>query len=186
MKEFFTLFTIFFKIGIMTFGGGYAMLPMLERELVTKRNYVTMEEIMDYFAVGQCTPGIIAVNTATFIGFKRKGIVGGIFATIGVITPSVIIITLLASVLQLIAGHEITQNAFAGISVAVCALIVQAVLKLIKSGVKDALTLGIALGAFAASFFLNVSPIIVIIASAIIGVAAKRFFDKADLKKEGK
>lgn len=186
MKELFTLFTLFFKIGIMTFGGGYAMLPMLERELVTKRNYVTMEEIMDYFAVGQCTPGIIAVNTATLIGFKRKGIVGGIFATIGVITPSVIIITLLASVLQLIAGHEITQNAFAGISVAVCALIVQAVLKLIKSGVKDALTLGIALGAFAASFFLNVSPIIVIIASAIIGVVAKRIFDKANLKKEGK
>ena len=83
MKELLTLFGLFFKIGIMTFGGGYAMLPMLERELVTKRGYVTMEEIMDYFAVGQCTPGIIAVNTATFIGFKRRGILGGIFIGLG-------------------------------------------------------------------------------------------------------
>lgn len=183
MKELLTLFGLFFKIGIMTFGGGYAMLPMLERELVTKRGYVTLEEIMDYFAVGQCTPGIIAVNTATFIGFKRKKILGGIFATLGVITPSVIIITLLASVLQLIAGNEIAQSAFAGISVAVCALIIQAILKLIKSGIKDALTLGIALGAFAASFFLDVSPIIVIITSAVIGVTAKRIFDKVNAKR---
>ena len=148
MKELLTLFGLFFKIGIMTFGGGYAMLPMLERELVTKRNYVTMEEIMDYFAVGQCTPGIIAVNTATFIGFKRKGVLGGIFATIGVVTPSVIIITLLASVLKLIAGNEIANSAFAGISVAVCALVIQAILKLIKTGIKDTFTFGIALAAF--------------------------------------
>ena len=186
MKELLTLFGLFFKIGIMTFGGGYAMLPMLERELVTKRDYVTMEEIMDYFAVGQCTPGIIAVNTATFIGFKRRGILGGIFATIGVVTPSVIIITLLASVLQLIAGNEIANNAFAGISVAVCALVIQAILKLIKSGIKDALTVGIAIGAFITSFFLDASPIIVILASAIIGIVAKRIFDKADAKKEVK
>ncbi len=185
MKELLTLFGLFFKIGIMTFGGGYAMLPMLERELVAKRNFVTMEEIMDYFAVGQCTPGIIAVNTATFIGFKRKGISGGIFATLGVVTPSVIIITLLASVLQLVAGHEITQNAFAGISVAVCALIVQAILKLVKSGVKDALTLGITFAAFIICFFFDVSPILVIIVSAVVGVVAKAIIEKFS-KKEGK
>lgn len=186
MKELLTLFGLFFKVGIMTFGGGYAMLPMLERELVNKRGYVTMEEIMDYFAVGQCTPGIIAVNTATFIGFKRKGILGGIFATLGVVTPSVIIITLLASVLKLIAGNEIANSAFAGISVAVCALVIQAILKLMKTGVKDALTFGIALGAFLAMFFLNASPIIVIIVSAVIGVIAKRLLDKASAKKEAK
>lgn len=184
MKELITLFGLFFKIGIMTFGGGYAMLPMLERELVTKRNYVTMEEIMDYFAVGQCTPGIIAVNTATFIGFKRKGISGGIFATVGVITPSVIIVTLLASVLQLIAGNEIAANAFAGISVAVCALIVQAILKLIKSGIKDAFTLGITLAAFIASFFFGVSPIIVILVTAVIGVIIKVVYEKLTSEKK--
>lgn len=186
MKELLTLFGLFFKIGIMTFGGGYAMLPMLERELVTKRNYVSMEEIMDYFAVGQCTPGIIAVNTATFIGFKRKGIVGGIFATLGVITPSVIIITLLASVLQLIAGHEIVKNAFAGISVAVCALIVQAILKLMKSGIKDALTAGIALATFLCTFIWSISPILVILVSAIVGVILKRTIDRFSKKEEVK
>lgn len=184
MKELLTLFGLFFKIGIMTFGGGYAMLPMLERELVTKRNYVTMEEIMDYFAVGQCTPGIIAVNTATFIGFKRKGILGGIFATLGVVTPSIMIITALASVLQLIAGNEIANHAFTGISVAVCALIIQAILKLIKSGIKDAFTLGIAIAAFASSYFLGVSPIIVIIVTAVAGVIIKLVFEKLASKKE--
>lgn len=183
MKELLTLFGLFFKIGIMTFGGGYAMLPMLERELVTKRSYVTMEEIMDYFAVGQCTPGIIAVNTATFIGFKRKGILGGIFATLGVVTPSVIIITALASVLKLIAGNQIAESAFRGISVAVCALVIQAILKLIKTGIKDALTFGIALAAFIAMFLLDASPIIVTLISAVIGVVAKRILDKATAKK---
>ena len=186
MKELLTLFGLFFKIGIMTFGGGYAMLPMLERELVTKRNFVTMEEIMDYFAVGQCTPGIIAVNTATFIGFKRKGILGGIFATIGVVTPSIIIITALASVLKLIAGNEIAESAFRGISVAVCALVIQAILKLIKSGIKNAFTFGIALAAFVAMFLLDASPIIVTIVCAIVGVIAKRILDKASAKKEVK
>ena len=184
MKELLTLFGLFFKIGIMTFGGGYAMLPMLERELVVKRNYVTMEEIMDYFAVGQCTPGIIAVNTATFIGFKRKGILGGIFATLGVVTPSILIITALASVLELLAGNEIAANAFAGISVAVCALIVQAILKLIKSGIKDAFTLGIAIAAFVSSFFLGVSPIIVILVTAVVGVIIKVLYEKLTSKKK--
>ena len=186
MKELITLFLLFFKIGIMTFGGGYAMLPILERELVTKRGYVTMDEIMDYFAVGQCTPGIIAVNTATFIGFKRKGILGGIFATVGVVTPSVIIITLLASVLQLIAGNEIVGHAFAGISVAVCALIVQAIMKLIKSGIKDIFTLIIALAAFIATVFFSVSPIIVIVAAAVLGFSIKYLIDKAAAKKTEK
>lgn len=186
MKELFTLFFLFFKIGIMTFGGGYAMLPILERELVTKRSYVTMEEIMDYFAVGQCTPGIIAVNTATFIGFKRKGVLGGIFATVGVVTPSVIIISLLATVLQLISGNEIVGHAFAGISVAVCALVVQAIMKLIKSGIKDALTVGIALAAFIASFVFDLSPILVIIVSAVLGVIFKYLIDKTASKKAEK
>lgn len=186
MKELLTLFGLFFKIGIMTFGGGYAMLPMLERELVTKRGYVTMEEIMDYFAVGQCTPGIIAVNTATFIGFKRKGIMGGIFATLGVVTPSVIIITVLASVLKLIAGNEIAESAFRGISVAVCALVIQAILKLIKSGIKNAFTFGIALAAFLAMFLLNASPIIITLVCAVVGVIAKRILDKVSAKKEVK
>lgn len=183
MREILSLYASFFKIGIMTFGGGYAMLPMLERELVDKKKYVTMDEIMDYFAVGQCTPGVIAVNTATFIGFKRKGIIGGIFATLGVVTPSIIIITLLASVLQMIAGHEIVEHAFAGISVAVCALIVQAIFKLSKSGIKDIMTGIIAAAAFILSFFFELSPIVIIVGAGVIGVTVKSILDKRS--KEG-
>ena len=182
MKEIISLFTSFFKIGIMTFGGGYAMLPMLERELVDKKKCVTMEEIMDYYAVGQCTPGVIAVNVATFIGYKRKGIIGGIFATLGVIFPSIIIITLLASVLQMVAGHPIVEHAFAGISVAVCALIVQAIFKLSKSGIKDLMTVIIAAVAFWLSIF-KVSPIIIIVLAGVIGVTVKLLLDKKN--KEG-
>ena len=176
------LFLTFAKVGVMTFGGGYAMLPILQREVVENKGWATEEELMDYFAIGQCTPGIIAVNTATFIGFKRKGILGGIFATLGVVTPSVIIITLLASVLQLIAGNKIANSAFAGISVAVCALVIQAILKLIKSGIKDALTLGIAIAAFFAMFVLDASPILVILICAVVGVTAKRVLEKHSTK----
>ena len=183
MKLLLDLYATFFRIGLFTFGGGYAMLPLIQREVVEKKGWATEDEVMDYYAVGQCTPGVIAVNTATFIGFKRKGILGGIFATLGVITPSIIIITLLASVLQMIAGHEIVEHAFAGISVAVCALIVQAVLKLSKSGIKDALTGIIAALAFIFSFFFDVSPIIIIIGAGVLGVIVKSLLDKK--KKEG-
>ena len=172
MKELITLFVSFFKIGIMTFGGGYAMLPMLEREIVTKHKWATMEEIMDYFAIGQCTPGIIAVNTATFIGFKKRGIIGGIVATLGVITPSVIIITLLAGLIDMVAGNKYVERAFAGISVAVCALLVQAVLKLAKSGIKDIFTAVVAVVSFILMFVLDLSPILIVI---IAGVAAVIF-----------
>lgn len=161
------------------------MLPMLERELVNKRQYTSMEEIMDYFAIGQCTPGVIAVNTATFIGFKRRGILGGIFATVGVVTPSVIIITLLASLLQLIAGNEIALHAFAGVSVAVSALMVQAVFKMGKTAVKDALTAGIALASFMCSFVFAVSPIVVIVVSCVAATSIKYLLDKIGAKTGG-
>ena len=177
MKEIISLFVSFFKVGIMTFGGGYAMLPMLERELVDKKKYVTMDEIMDYYAVGQCTPGVIAVNVATFIGYKRKGVLGGIFATLGVVFPSIIIITLLASVLSMVADHPVIEHAFAGISVAVCALIVQAIFKLSKSGIKDAMTVIIAAVALVLALF-DLPPVIIIVSCGVIGVIVKTLIDK--------
>lgn len=178
MKELFKLYGLFFKIGIMTFGGGYAMLPILERELVTKRQYVTMEEILNYYAVGQCTPGVIAVNTATFIGFKRKKIPGGIFATLGIVSPSLLIITLLATVLQKLAGNTIVENAFAGVSVAVCALLAQALLKLSKAGIKDVFTGACAIVAFVLAFVVKVSPILIILCAAIAGIVYKAIAEK--------
>ena len=126
MREYWDLFWAFAKVGVMTFGGGYAMLPILQRELVDQRQWVTEEELMDYFAIGQCTPGIIAVNTATFIGQKRGGSLGGIASTLGVIFPSMVIISLLAGLIANFSHLAWVQNAFAGIQVAVSLLIVRA------------------------------------------------------------
>ena len=131
MKELFDLFWTFCKIGALTFGGGYAMLPLIQREIVENKKWSTEKEILDYYAVGQCTPGVIAVNTATFIGYKLRGIIGGIVATLGVIFPSIVIILIIATFLQNFADLAIVQSAFAGIRVAVVALIITTVVKLI-------------------------------------------------------
>lgn len=177
-KDLFSLVVSFFKIGIMTFGGGYAMLPMLQRELIDKRGWVTEEEILNYFAIGQCTPGIIAVNTATFVGYKRRKAVGAVFATIGVVLPSVIIITIIAAVLQNFADFAIVQHAFAGIRIAVCALIVASVIKLAKSNVKSAAQIIIAVAAFIIVGIFGANPIYVVIGSAVAGLALGKWGKK--------
>ena len=167
------LFITFAKVGVMTFGGGYAMLPILQREVVEKKKWATEEEIMDYFAIGQCTPGIIAVNTATFIGQKNKGVLGGIFATLGVVFPSLIIITLLAGVIKAFSHIKVVQHAFAGIRVCVCVLIINAVMKLFKKAVIDIPTMCIFILIVVGSCFTNLSPIIFIILAAVIGIVLK-------------
>lgn len=184
MKELVTLFCSFFKIGILTFGGGYAMLPMLEREIAVNRKWATMEEILNYFAIGQCTPGVIAVNTATFIGYKRKGIIGGIVATLGVITPSIIIISLIAGILDMVSESLYVKHAFAGINVAVCALLVQAILKIGKSGVKDVLTAVIALAAFITTAVFNLSPVITVVIAGAAGCIYKGITGKKNAEGE--
>ena len=161
MKELFDLFWTFCKIGALTFGGGYAMLPLIQREIVENKKWSTEKEILDYYAVGQCTPGVIAVNTATFIGYKLKGIIGGIIATLGVVFPSLIIILIIAAFLQNFADLAIVQSAFAGIRVAVVALI------------KDYLCAIVAILAFIISAFLGLSPVYVVIAAGLTGFIAK-------------
>lgn len=131
------LFLTFAKVGVCTFGGGYAMLPILQREVVEKKGWATDGELTDYFAIGQCTPGIIAVNTATFIGHKYKGKAGGVLATLGVVFPSLIIITILAAFLSNFADIPVVQHALAGVNAAVVALIASSVWKLGKSTVKN-------------------------------------------------
>ena len=173
MKELFDLFWTFCKIGALTFGGGYAMLPLIQREIVENKKWSTEKEILDYYAVGQCTPGVIAVNTATFIGFKLKGIIGGIVATLGVIFPSIVIILIIATFLQNFADLAIVQSAFAGIRVAVVALIITTVVKLIKSSIKDYLGVIIAIIAFVISAFIGLSPVYVVIAAALTGFISK-------------
>lgn len=173
MKELIKLFTAFFRIGAFTFGGGYAMLPMIEKEVVEKYKWATEDEILDYFAIGQCTPGVIAVNTATFIGYKNKKVSGAIAATLGVICPSIIIICIIASVLQNFAEISQVKSAFAAISVAVVVLIFDAVIKMFKSSIKDTFGLIIWLVVFGILLFFDFSPVVIVISAAILGILKK-------------
>lgn len=172
------LFWAFFCIGGLTFGGGYAMLPMLEREIVERRRWVTSEELLDFYAVGQCTPGVIAVNVATIIGFRQKRYLGAIFSTAGVVTPSFIIISIIAGALKAFASNEMVAHAFGGVRVAVCVLVLAAVIKLFKPSVIDKLTAAIFFASFAVMAFLNPSPILVVIVAALTGYFAKHAAQK--------
>lgn len=157
----------------MTFGGGYAMLPILQREVVDNKGWVTEEELMDYFAIGQCTPGVIAVNTATFIGQKQAGILGGIAATLGVVFPSLIIISVLAGVIEAFSYLAWVRNAFGGIRVCVCVLILNAVVKLFRKAVVDKATLVIFLLVALGSYFTPLSPVVFVVLAAAVGIALK-------------
>ena len=179
MKEMLSLFLTFAKVGVMTFGGGYAMLPILQREVVENKGWATDEELTDYFAIGQCTPGVIAVNTATFIGQKRRGIIGGIVATLGVVFPSLIIIAALAGVIDAFSHLAWVQHAFAGIRVCVCVLIFNAVLKLLKKSVIDKRTTVIFLLVAAGSLFLTISPVWFVLLAAIAGLVLKNLEERA-------
>ena len=173
MKLLLDMFLTFAKVGVMTFGGGYAMLPILQREVVDNKGWATEEELMDYFAIGQCTPGVIAVNTATFIGHKNKGILGGVFATLGVVFPSLVIISLLAGVIEAFSHLTWVQNAFGGIRVCVCILILNAVVKLLKKAVVDFPTFLIFAVVAICSVFFSISPVIYVVLAAIAGILLK-------------
>ena len=179
MKLLWDLYRAFFTIGALTFGGGYAMLPMLEREIVNKHKWGTQEELLNYFAIGQCTPGIIAVNTATFVGYKKKGILGGIAATLGVMAPSLIIITVIAMVLEHFMDIVWVQHAFAGIRVAVCALIASSVIKLVKSSIKQWWHIALAVAGFVVVAVFSLSPVYVVIACAVLSFIFGKKVQKA-------
>ena len=173
MKKLFDLFFTFAKVGVMTFGGGYAMLPILQREVVDNKGWATEEELMDYFAIGQCTPGVIAVNTATFIGQKQGGTIAAIFTTLGVVFPSLVIISLLAGVIEAFSHLVWVQNAFGGIRVCVCVLITNAVVKLFQKAIVDKITLVIFLIVALGSTLLDLSPVIFVILAAVAGITIK-------------
>lgn len=178
MKELLQMFLAFARIGGLTFGGGYAMLPMLQREVVEKNHWASEEELMNYFAVGQSTPGIIALNVATFIGYKKRGIIGAIFTSLGVVFPSLIIIMAIAMFLSNFLEIKWVQHAFAAIRVCVTVLIFNAVCKLWKGSVADKQTGKLDLFAliiFLLVFVLNVvfdtSPVILVLVAGVLGVA---------------
>ena len=182
MRLLWELFITFAKVGVMTFGGGYAMLPILQREVVEGKGWATDEELTDYFAIGQCTPGIIAVNTATFIGQKQAGFWGGIMATLGVVFPSVIIITTIAAFLANFADFPVVQHALGGVNACVVAMIANSAIKLGKSSVKDAVTTVIFLVVLCLAFLMDLSPVVLVVLAGVSGWLARW---KSVCKKEG-
>ena len=149
------IYLAFFKAGAVTFGGGYAMLPILDREIVEKRGWVTKEEVMDYYAVSQGLPGIISINVATFIGHHRRGVPGAVSAALGVISPCIIIITLIAMLFTNFQDNEYVIHALQGINIAVAALIVSTIITMWKKGVKEVPQFLIFLLVFCLSLFVG-------------------------------
>ena len=173
LKTLIKLFVIFFRMGAVCFGGGYVLLPIIKREIVEKYGYATEDEVADYFAVGQCTPGVIAANVATFIGHTQKGILGGIVATLGFVTPSIIIIGIIAAFLQNFAESEIVKHAFAGIRICVCVLIINAVITFGKKAIVDKVTTALFAIVFLLAAFTDISPAILVICCGIDGALIK-------------
>jgi len=174
----------FAYIGAFTFGGGYSMLPMFQRELIDKNKWLTLEELTDIFSISQCLPGIIAANTAIFVGYKQKGILGGIVSALGVALPSIIVILVIASFLTNFVDIPIVQKAFTGLRVCVSVLIINAVLKLRKNSIVDLTAAAIFLAVFLLAVF-KLLPVAVLVAAAgvfgiAISVLRKRLTPKGD------
>ena len=175
MKKYLELYWTFFKIGGLTFGGGLAMLPMLTREIVETHKWASEDELLDYFAISQCTPGVIAVNTATFIGQKLYGWAGAAWATVGVISPSVIIITIIAAVLSKFMTYPVVAHAFAGIRVAVCAMLIGVVLSLMRKTIHDAFGVIMFLAGLALCLFTPLPIAVIVVLAGTVGFFSSKF-----------
>ena len=181
MKVLLNLYFAWFKIGLFTFGGGYAMLPLIQKEVIEKHHWASEEEILDYYAIGQCTPGIIAVNTATFVGYYQRGILGAISSTLGVVSPSFIIISIIAALISNFMEITVVKHALAGINVAVCMLMINAIMNLWDKSVKNIAAFTIFATALILTLFTNVSTVYLVIIAGVLGVV----FSKAGWIKNG-
>ncbi len=184
IRQLLELYLAFVKVGAFTFGGGLAMMPIMQRELIEKRGWITDEELIDYYAIGQSTPGIIAVNVATFVGYKRLGWIGGIIATLGVVTPSLIIIMLLAGAISSIDKYPAVQKALRGINVAVAALLTSVVVKFAKKTIKNLWNVVFMLIAFSLIYFFKVQSVWIIITSLLLGCLLTIYRQKKLVKTE--
>jgi len=170
MKDLLALYSAFFRIGGLTFGGGLTMLPMLKHELVEKRGWVDEDNLLDYYAIGQCTPGIIAVNVSTFVGYKKKGIPGAIASTLGMISPSLIIVSILALFLEQFMSNQTIAHAIAGIKIVVCALMLNTVITMAKKTVKGVLTGCVCAAGFLLAMFSPIPTVVLVILAGILGI----------------
>lgn len=183
LKKLLQLYWSFFKIGGLTFGGGLSMLPMLERELVQKRKWVTEEEILDCYAIGQCTPGIIAVNTATFVGYKKEKILGGIFATLGMISPSIIVILLVAAFFEMFLSNKWFAHALMGVRSVVCAMLINTVINLGKKSLKSVYSWIICIVILALGFFTKIPTVVLVLMAAAVGIIVNEIKFRREEKK---
>jgi chromate transporter len=168
MAEYVKMFVSFFKIGLFTFGGGYAMIPMFRKELIEKNKYITEDELMDYYSIGQCTPGIIAVNVATFTGYKVRKTLGGIVATSAIVLPSLIVIMSIAGMLDLVTNNSIVEHAFSGIRIGVTVLLFNELLKLAQKNIKNKVQIGLLVMAICL-LILGASSIMAVLFAGIVG-----------------
>ena len=170
MKKLWQIFVTFFKIGAFTFGGGYAMIPLIQREAVDHRKWVTEDDILDIVAIAESTPGPIAINSATFVGYRAAGVLGSAAATFGVVLPSFVLILLLSFILQQFQGVEAVQYAFRGIQAGVLALLVKALYGMYKKSPKGWAAYVVMAGSFIATAVLNINVLFVIIGCAVFGL----------------
>jgi len=184
IKNLFLQYRTWFKIGLFTFGGGYAILPMIDKELVRKHSWVDKDEVLDYYAIGQSLPGIIAVNTAAFIGFKTSRVPGSIFSILGVITPSMILITIVATLLAGFQDIPVVRNALAGIQIAVCMLMTVTIIQFAKEAFKDIGGIIICAAVFALTFFEGINVFIIVILSALSGIVVQMTIGRKKQKED--
>lgn len=170
LKRFLDLYFTFVKIGAFTIGGGLAMMPMMQKELIDKKHWMTEEDLIDYYAVGQSTPGMIAVNVSTFVGYNQLGILGGIVATLGMVSPSIIIITILAGLINSIDEYPMVQKALRGINVAVAALFTSVIVKFVKKTIKKPLHVLLMLISFTLVYFFKLQSFWIILTAILCGV----------------
>lgn len=173
LKELCAIYLLFFRMGAVTFGGGYAMLPILRREIIEKRGWMPEEEIMDYYALSQGLPGIIAINVSVFIGYKRRGVPGAAASALGMVSPCIVIISIIAFFLSNFQDNVYVRHALAGISVCVSALILDAVIGMWKKGVKDWVGMVICGVVLVLSVLTKLSPVVMVVASAAAGIAVR-------------
>ena len=185
-SKLFDLYLLFFRMGAVTFGGGYAMLPILRREIVQARQWMDEETIMDFYALSQGLPGIIAVNVSVFIGYRQHKTPGAVAAALGMVSPCIFIISIIAFLLAGFQDNPYVQHALAGISVCVAALILDAGISMWKKGVKDVFGVLVCLIMLALSVFTKISPILLVIACALLGVGAKMAFGNKQQDASGK
>ena len=180
MRKNLDLFLTFARISASCFGGGYAMLPCFQRELVEKKGWLTDEELLDLNAVAQCTPGVIAVNTATFCGYRTHGLAGALWATIGILVPPMIIVTIISAFFWSFAENPWVQHALAGVRACVCALIINSTVRLYRKAILDVPTFLVFLAVFLLAAFVGLSPAILVIGAGLFGLAYDR------IRKEGR